>query len=115
MKERPERKVIFEITGDGLTAEEVGRIRQVIRHLNYKRGRSRTGAGSTGKRTAGSNRGKYSGSSRGNNPDSGRGNRLQRVERRMKHGSGRNYLFYRGSSRRHGWPFSLRRTPCEPE
>lgn len=28
MKERPERKVIFEITGDGLTAEEVGRIRQ---------------------------------------------------------------------------------------
>ena len=29
MKERPERKVIFEITGDGLTAEEVGRIRQV--------------------------------------------------------------------------------------
>lgn len=39
MKERPERKVIFEITGDGLTAEEVGRIRQVIRHLNYKRGR----------------------------------------------------------------------------
>ena len=34
-----ERKVIFEITGDGLTAEEVGRIRQVIRHLNYKRGR----------------------------------------------------------------------------
>lgn len=36
MKERPERKVIFEITGDGLTAEEVGRIRQVIRHLNYK-------------------------------------------------------------------------------
>lgn len=35
MKERPERKVIFEITGDGLTAEEVGRIRQVIRHLNY--------------------------------------------------------------------------------
>ena len=41
MKERPERKVIFEITGDGLTAEEVGRIRQVIRHLNYKRGRRR--------------------------------------------------------------------------
>ena len=39
MKERPERKVIFEITGDGLTAEEVGRIRQVIRHFNYKRGR----------------------------------------------------------------------------
>lgn len=39
MKEQPERKVIFEITGDGLTAEEVGRIRQVIRHLNYKRGR----------------------------------------------------------------------------
>lgn len=39
MKERPERKVIFEITGDGLTAEEVGRIRQAIRHLNYKRGR----------------------------------------------------------------------------
>ena len=39
MKGRPERKVIFEITGDGLTAEEVGRIRQVIRHLNYKRGR----------------------------------------------------------------------------
>ena len=39
MKERLERKVIFEITGDGLTAEEVGRIRQVIRHLNYKRGR----------------------------------------------------------------------------
>lgn len=38
MKEQPERKVIFEITGDGLTAEEVGRIRQVIRHLNYKRG-----------------------------------------------------------------------------
>lgn len=35
----PERKVIFEITGDGLTAEEVGRIRQAIRHLNYKRGR----------------------------------------------------------------------------
>lgn len=35
----PERKVIFEITGDGLTAEEAGRIRQVIRHLNYKRGR----------------------------------------------------------------------------
>ena len=41
IKERPERKVIFEITGDGLTAEEVGRIRQVIRHLNYKRGRRR--------------------------------------------------------------------------
>lgn len=41
MKERPEKKVIFEITGDGLTAEEVGRIRQVIRHLNYKRGRRR--------------------------------------------------------------------------
>lgn len=39
MKERPERKVIFEITGDGLTAEEVRRIRKVIRHLNYKRGR----------------------------------------------------------------------------
>ena len=33
----------------------------------------------------------------------------------MKHGSGRNYLFYRGSSRRHGWPCGLRRTPCEPE
>lgn len=42
MKERPERKVIFEITGDGLTAEEVGRIRQVIRHLNYKRGQNRS-------------------------------------------------------------------------
>jgi hypothetical protein len=38
-KTERERKVIFEITGDGLTAEEVGRIRQVIRHLNYKRGR----------------------------------------------------------------------------
>ena len=37
MKQKPERKVIFEITGDGLTAEEVGRIRQTIRHLNYKR------------------------------------------------------------------------------
>jgi hypothetical protein len=24
-------------------------------------------------------------------------------------------LFYRGSSRRHGWPCGLRRTPCEPE
>ena len=60
-----------------------------------------------GKGTAGSNRGKYSGS--------GRGNHLQRVERRTKHGSSRNYLFYRGSSRRHGWPCGLRRTPCEPE
>ncbi len=39
MATEPERKVIFEITGDGLTAEEVGQIRQVIRHLNYKRGR----------------------------------------------------------------------------
>lgn len=38
-KTERERKVIFEITGDGLTAEEVGRIRQVIRHLNNKRGR----------------------------------------------------------------------------
>ena len=38
-KTERERKVIFEITGDGLTAEEVGRIRQVIRYLNYKRGR----------------------------------------------------------------------------
>lgn len=38
-KTERERKAIFEITGDGLTAEEVGRIRQVIRHLNYKRGR----------------------------------------------------------------------------
>lgn len=36
---KPERKVILEITGDGLTAEELGRIRQAIRHLNYKRGR----------------------------------------------------------------------------
>lgn len=85
------------------------------------RGRSRTGAGSHrtgagsrgtgtgkhGKGTAGSNRGKYSGS--------GRGSHLQRVERRTKHGSGRNYLFYRGSSRRNGWPCGLRRTPCEPE
>ena len=33
----------------------------------------------------------------------------------IKHGSGRNYLFYRGSSRRNGWPCGLRRTPCEPE
>ena len=40
-KPERERKAIFEITGDGLTAEEVGRIRQVIRHLNYKRGRRR--------------------------------------------------------------------------
>lgn len=92
-----------------------GNRRSDRREVRTDRGRSRTGAGSTGKRTAGSNRGKYSDSSRGNNPDSGRGNRLQRVERRMKHGSGRNYLFYRGSSRRHGWPCSLRRTPCEPE
>ena len=38
-KTERERKVIFEITGDGLTAEEVGRIRQVIRYLNHKRGR----------------------------------------------------------------------------
>ena len=39
----PERKVIFEITGDGLTAEEVGRIRQAIRHLtiNGDAGRNR--------------------------------------------------------------------------
>lgn len=36
---KPERKVVLEITGDGLTVEELGRIRQVIRHLNYKRGR----------------------------------------------------------------------------
>ena len=71
------------------------------------RGRSRTGTGKHGKGTAGNNRGKYSGS--------GRGSHLQRVERRTKHGSGRNYLFYRGSSRRHGWPCGLRRTPCEPE
>lgn len=85
------------------------------------RGRSRTGAGSHrtgagsrgtgagkhGKGTARSNRGKYSGS--------GRGSHLQKVERRIKHGSGRNYLFYRGSSRRNGWPCGLRRTPCEPE
>ena len=70
-------------------------------------GSHRTGAGKHGKGTAGSNRGKYSGS--------GRGSHLQKVERRMKHGSGRNYLFYRGSSRRHGWPCGLRRTPCEPE
>lgn len=41
-KTERERKVIFEITGDGLTAEEVGRIRQVIRHINYKRGRRKT-------------------------------------------------------------------------
>lgn len=40
-KTERERKAIFEITGDGLTTEEVGRIRQVIRHLNYKRGRRR--------------------------------------------------------------------------
>ena len=66
-----------------------------------------TGAGKHGKGTAGNNRGKYSGS--------GRGNHLQRVKRRTKHGSSRNYLFYRGSSRRHGWPCGLRRTPCEPE
>lgn len=77
------------------------------REVRTNRGRSGAGAGSPGKRAAGSNRGKYSGS--------GRGSRLQRVERRMKHGSGRNYLFYRGSSRRHGWPCGLRRTPCEPE
>lgn len=77
------------------------------REVQTGRGRSGAGAGSPGKRAAGSNRGKYSGS--------GRGNHLQRVERRMKHGSGRNYLFYRGSSRRHGWPCGLRRTPCEPE
>lgn len=70
-------------------------------------GSHRTGAGKHGKGTAGSNRGKYSGS--------GRGSHLQKVERRMKHGSSRNYLFYRGSSRRHGWPCGLRRTPCEPE
>ena len=70
-------------------------------------GSCRTRAGKHGKGTAGSNRGKYSGS--------GRGSHLQRVERRTKHGSGRNYLFYRGSSRRHGWPCGLRRTPCEPE
>lgn len=37
-----ERKVIFEITGDGLTAEEVGRIRQVIRHLKRCSLRKRT-------------------------------------------------------------------------
>lgn len=66
-----------------------------------------TGTGKHGKGTAGSNRGKYSGSGRGNHP--------QKVERRIKHGSGRNYLFYRGSSRRNGWPCGLRRTPCEPE
>ena len=70
-------------------------------------GSSRTGTGKHGKGTAGSNRGKYSGS--------GRGSHLQRVERRTKHGSGRNYLFYRGSSRHHSWPCGLRRTPCEPE
>ena len=70
-------------------------------------GSHRTGAGKHGKGTAGSNRGKYSGS--------GRGSHLQKVERIMKHGSSRNYLFYRGSSRRHGWPCGLRRTPCEPE
>lgn len=34
-------KVVMEITGDGLTAEEVGRIRQTIQKLNYKRGRSK--------------------------------------------------------------------------
>ena len=70
-------------------------------------GKHGTGTGKHGKGTAGSNRGKYSGSGRGSHP--------QKVERRMKHGSGRNYLFYRGSSRRHGWPCGLRRTPCEPE
>ena len=70
-------------------------------------GSSRTGTGKHGKGTAGSNRGKYSGS--------GRGSHTQRVERRTKHGSSRYYLFYRGSSRRHGWPCGLRRTPCEPE
>ena len=37
MKQKPERKVILEVTGDGLTAEEVGQIRQMIRRLNYKR------------------------------------------------------------------------------
>ena len=87
------------------------------------RGRSRTGAGSTGKRAAGNYRRKYSGSSRRNHTGSSRRNHTgssrknhpQKVERRMKHGSGRNYLFYRGSSRRHGWPCGLRRTPCEPE
>ncbi len=39
MKQKPERNVILEITGDGLTAEEVGRIRQIIRRFNYKRDR----------------------------------------------------------------------------
>lgn len=38
---RQEIKVVMEITGDGLTAEEVGRIRQTIRKLNYKRERSK--------------------------------------------------------------------------
>lgn len=88
-------------------ADFTGSHRGDRREVQTGRGRSRTGTGSTGKRAAGSNRGKYSGS--------GRGSHLQRAERRMKHGSGRNYLFYRGSSRRHGWPCSLRRTPCEPE
>lgn len=63
MKERPERKVIFEITGDGLTAEEVGRIRQVIRHLKGRRsekrsshyGRSRPGVDPDGERRSGCN------------------------------------------------------------
>ena len=40
---------------------------------------------------------------------------LEAAEEAAAEGSGRNYLFYRGSSRRHGWPCGLRRTPCEPE
>lgn len=38
---RQEIKVVMEITGDGLTEEEAGRIRQTIRKLNYKRERGK--------------------------------------------------------------------------
>lgn len=119
--EIPEKKeTILGVVKVDFDAEEFRQILQENRRSDRRevragRGRRRTGTGSAGKRTAGSNRGKYSGSSRGNNPDDSRRNNLQRVERRTKHGSGRNYLFYRGSSSRHGWPCGLRRTPCEPE
>lgn len=79
-----------------------GNRRSDRREVRESRGRSRTGAGSTGKRTAGSNRGKYS----------GRRNRLQRVERRINHGSNYYFIYCRcdcGNNR----PCGLRRTPCE--
>ena len=36
MKDK-ERKIVLTVTGDGLTAEELGRIKREIRKINYTR------------------------------------------------------------------------------